>query len=124
MSNFDIAAQPASEACRRIDFEKAEVVPGIIPNTWFLIVSGTKPCLNMNVSLQPLVYVQCPEYWGIEVIGCLPGGICLPATAPYSESIELNGTIGCKGIEVMGARHSQQIEVPDGCECLDRGTSS
>ncbi|HEX8692474.1 MAG TPA: hypothetical protein VF746_08655 [Longimicrobium sp.] len=123
MSEYDIKAMPASENCRRINFEKAEVVPGIIPHTWFLVVSGTKPCINMEVSLQPLVYIRCPEYWGIEVVGCLPGGICLTATGPYSVALQLNGTIGCKGIEVLGARHSEPIEVPDGCDCNGSTTS-
>lgn len=119
----DHAANPASENCRRIDFDKAEVRPGFIPHTWFLIVSGMKPCANMDVSLRPLIYIQCPEYWGIEVIGCLPGGICLEALVPYTEAIPLNGTIGCKGIEVLGARRREQIEVEDGCECRDVTTS-
>jgi len=37
----------------------------------------------MGVSLVPLIYVKQPEYWGIEVIGTLPGGICL-STAEFS----------------------------------------
>ena len=50
---------------------EANVVPGIVNNTFILIVKGKKPYLNMRVLLAPLIYARQPEYWGIEVIGCL-----------------------------------------------------
>jgi hypothetical protein len=68
----------------------------------------------MEVSLVPLVYVRCPEYWGIEVIGCLRGGICLPAIGRYEVTIPLH-TIGSIGIEVIGANNREQIKVTGGC---------
>jgi hypothetical protein len=107
----DFAALPAPTSCRLIDFEKAEVVSGIVPGTYMLVVKGMKPYLNMQVNLLPLVYIKQPEYWGIEVTGCLPGGIGLPATAPYTAVLSLNGTIGTKGIEVIGAKRSEKIAV-------------
>ena len=66
-------ARPPTRACRLLDFDKVEVRPGVVPRTFILIVSGTKPYANMTVDLRPLTYVQQPEYWGIEVVGCLPG---------------------------------------------------
>lgn len=116
MADFDFTAQPNTQSCRLIDFEKAEVVPGILNGTFFLVVSGTKPCLNMQVTLSPLVYIQCPEYWEIEVTGCLPGGICLPAISPYNESILLSGITGSIGIEVVGANKRQKFKVAGGCK--------
>lgn len=116
MADFDMTAQPTSQSCRLIDFEKAEVVPGIVNGTFFLIVTGTKPCCNMQVTLSPLVYIQCPEYWEIEVTACLPGGICLPAIAPFNEAILLSGITGSVGIEVVGANKKQQIKVSGGCQ--------
>ena len=116
MAQFDPAVQPPSQSVRLIDFEEATVHPGIIPETWFLVVSGTKPCLNMEVELQPLVYVRCPDYWGIEVVGSLPNGICLPAEAPYTATIPLAGVTGSEGIEVIGANKKQKIKVSGGCE--------
>ena len=104
-------ALPKSSSCRLIDFEKAEVRPGIVSGTYILIVQGIKPYLNMQVNLIPLVYIRQPEFWGIEVTGCLPGGIGLPATEPYTVVLPLNGTIGTKGIEVIGANCSQKIPV-------------
>jgi hypothetical protein len=66
----------------------------------------------MEVQLVPLVFVQQPEFWGIEVVGRLPGGIGLPALTPYDVSIPLSGIIGTKGIEVIGASRSKRIRVP------------
>lgn len=100
---------PASQSCRQIPFDKAEIRPGIVNDTFFLIVSGEAPCLNMEIKLQPLVYVRQPDYWGIEVVGCLPGGICLPALQPYTVFIPLTGIAGKKGIEVIGSSKSEKI---------------
>ncbi len=110
LKEFEALPQPSS--CRLINFDKAEVRPGIVSGTYFLIVRGTKPYLNMEVNLVPLVYVRQPEYWGIEVTGCLPGEIGLPATEPYTAILSLTGTIGTKGIEVIGATCSEKILVP------------
>jgi len=79
--------------------------------TYILVVSGTKPYLNMQVALSPLVYVRQPEYWGIEVIGSLPG-LGLPALAPYIVSLPLDGIHGSIGIEVIGANQTQFINLP------------
>ena len=106
-----VAASQAAQSVRRINFTKAEVRPGFVPNTYFLIVSGTKPCLNMKVHLSPLIYIKKPEYWGIEVIGTL-SGICLTAIAPYHVFIPLDGITGTKGIEVIGATKRKKIKVP------------
>jgi hypothetical protein len=104
---------PQSEACRLIDFEEVDVVTlEIFPPQEVLSVSGTKPYLNMEVSLRPLTYIRQPEYWGIEVVGCLPG-FGLPALAPYAVSIRLAGYMGTAGIEVIGATRSEKIELGD-----------
>jgi hypothetical protein len=103
---------PPSESCRRIEFENAEVRPGFVSNTYFLIVTGNASCMNMQVRLEPRIYIQQPEYWGIEVVGCLTGSVCLPAQLPFLESIPLEGITGTKGIEVVGATHTEKIDVP------------
>jgi len=74
------------------------------------------------VRLSPLIYIECPEHWGIEVLGFLPGNICLTAMKPYAVAIPLTGITGYKGIEVLGARRSEQIDVEGGCDrgrCFD-----
>lgn len=116
VSAFNLASNPASQSCRLIDFDKATVRPGILPNTFFLTVEGTKPCVNMRVDLIPLVYVTCPDFWGIEVVGCLPDGICLTQTAPYQVTIPLAGITGSAGIEVIGANKQEKIKVSGGCQ--------
>lgn len=105
---------PKCESVKLIDFKKAEVRPGFVPNTYILIVSGVKPYLNLQVELVPLVYIQQPDYWGIEVVGSLPGGIGLPAEAEYTISLPLDGIRGKKGVEVIGAVNRQLLEVPPG----------
>ena len=106
---FEALPQPAT--CRLIDFKKAEVVPGILPNTYFLIVTGVKPWVTMHVQLIARIYVVQPDYWGIEVVGC-QSGIGLPAEAPYAVAINISHVRGKKGIEVVGASRTQQINVP------------
>src|SRR5215210_3256881 len=104
---------PKAESPRLIDFERAEVVTlESFPPQFLLRVAGTKPYANMLVDLVPLVYFRQPEYWGIEVVGRLPGGIGLPALAPYDVSISLSGITGTEGVEVIGANRSERIEVP------------
>jgi hypothetical protein len=108
------AALPAAESVRRLDFERAEVVAMKgDPPQFVLFVRGTKPYLNMQVELSPLVYVRQPEYWEIEVLGRLTG-IGLPALAPYSVSLRLAGVTGSRGIEVVGATRRARFDVPPG----------
>ena len=111
MKTADYLKSPTPTSVRLINFTRAEVHPGFVPNTWILVVSGTKPYVNMTVRLSPLVYIRRPEFWEIEVIGSLPG-MGLPATAPYTVSLPLDGIIGTKGIEVVGASKRKRIPVP------------
>ena len=113
---YDLSAQPVAESSRVIEFDRAEVRPGFVSGTYILIVWGRKRCLNMEVSLVPRIYIRCPEYWGIEVVGTLPYGICLPAMAEYVVAIPLAGITGSIGIEVIGANKTEQFKVPGGCK--------
>jgi hypothetical protein len=104
---------PKAESHRLIDFERAEILTlESFPPQFVLTVSGEKPYMNMEVSLEPLVYIRQPEYWGIEVVGHLPGGIGLPVVTPYTVSIPLSGIMGTRGVEVIGATRSERIDVP------------
>ena len=103
---------PPPGSSRLIDFDRAEIVTlDSFPPRHVLKVTGVKPFLNMEVDLVPLVYIRQPEYWGIEVVGRLRG-IGLPAPAPYTVSMPLDGFIGTQGIEMIGATRSEKIEVP------------
>jgi hypothetical protein len=116
---------PPPESCRLIDFQQARVITlRTFPPRHILTVTGTKPWLHMSVDLVPRRYVRQPEYWGIEVVGCL-SGFGPPVMTPFSVSLELEGTVGTRGIEVIGATRSQTIEipstrpVPSDWECFD-----
>ncbi len=115
MSNFRAKSHPPASSYRLLDFESVEVTGGVA-GSYFLTVRGERPCLNMQVTLSPYIYIRCPEYWGIEVVGHLPGGICLDAIGRYEETIELTGITGSQGIEVIGATKTELREVPGGCD--------
>ncbi|GLW31780.1 hypothetical protein Areg01_47190 [Actinoplanes regularis] len=110
---------PPSEnlSCRVIDFEKADVVSLMIypPPPPMLVVAGEKLFANTQVSLNPRHYVQKPEYWGIEVVGCTPA-IGQPAIVPYVVELDLTGHVGTRGIEVIGANHTERIELAAAAE--------
>lgn len=122
MSTKEFLDLEPAQSSRRIPYQTAKVVPGIVSGTYILIVSGETACINMKVQLSPLVYIRCPEYWGIEVIGTLDGPCIVGIVpTPFSETIQLTGITGSKGIEVLGAT-SELIEVEGGCEstaCFD-----
>ena len=104
-------ALPTLQSCRVIDFDSARVVTRPAdPPRHVLVVRGDKPFFDMAVSLSPLVYVRQPEYWGIEVVGCL-SELGLPVVTPYVVTLELTGTIGTRGIEVIGASRSERIDI-------------
>ena len=106
--------QTASSS-KLIAFDEAKVIPGFITDTYFLQVRGEAPCLNMEVRLVPRIYIDCPDYWEIEVTGALNGGFCLTAMKPYVLAIPLAGVIGRRGIEVVGGNRSERFEVEGGC---------
>lgn len=113
MATFDSCPTPKSQTCRVIDFDYAGVID--LGSRRLLVVAGMAPCSNMTVSLQPLVYIRCPEFWGIEVVGCIPGDICLEALKPFVVWIDLAGIVGSEGIEVIGAAKTEKIPLKGGC---------
>lgn len=116
MPEFSIESLSDTEHRRLLDFDSVEVRPGDAAGSYLLTVRGTTPCINMEVSLSPRVYKRCPEYWGIEVVGHLPGGLCFTAMGSYDETIPLTGITGSRGIEVIGRSMSETRDVPGGCE--------
>lgn len=102
---------PHSSTCRLIDFDKADVVPGFVSKTFFLIVAGIKPWLTMKVELHPLICIRQPEYWGVEVVAC-QDGVGQPQTAPYHIQLDITHLLGTKGIEVIGASARKRFNVP------------
>jgi len=76
----------------------------------YLVVSGYKPFSSMDVVLLPVTYIRQPEYWEIQVLGCVKT-IGMPVLTPYTASLRLGGTIGTKGVEVVGATRRLRIDV-------------
>lgn len=107
----ELTSLPPSTMCRLLNFDDAQVVPGIVPKTWFLIVHGKKPMASMTVTLTPLIYIKQPDYWGIEVVGC-QHGFGIPIVVPYSATLDISHLLGKYGIEVIGANTKKQIKVP------------
>jgi hypothetical protein len=111
MAAYD--ALPQATTSKRLDFERAQILAlRIFPPRFILRVSGTKPYANMDVALVPFVYIQQPEYWEIEVVGTLQG-VAVPMPTPYSVSMRLDGILGTRGIEVVGATRRQRFDVPE-----------
>ena len=110
------SATPPAQQCRTIDFTKASVTPiastdPASPSTQYrLTVTGSATSSNVSVKLTPLVYIQQPDYWGIQVIGCSPG-VGLPVIRPYTATYDFTGALGKCGIEVVGATRQQRIDL-------------
>lgn len=102
---------PSAQSCRLLSFENAHIVSGFVNGTYQVVVSGNAPCFNMDVQLLPRIHIRRPEWWAIEVVGCLPG-VCLTAVRPYMESLPLQGLWGTLGIEVIGATGTRRFEKP------------
>jgi hypothetical protein len=102
--------RPQPSGCRLMDWDKVEIVPGIVNGTYVAIVSGTKDSPATDVRLSLLTYVRQPEYWGIEVIGCMNGIDFVPG-APYTVATAADH-LGTKGIEIIGANRHETFEVP------------
>jgi hypothetical protein len=107
---------PSASSASLIDFDRAVVIsPMIYPPQPRLVVSGRKP-YPMTVELTPLVYIQRPEYWGIQVLG-RPSGTGGPApmpaitNIPYVVELDLAHCVGTVGIEVIGASGTEKIRV-------------
>jgi hypothetical protein len=99
-----------------IDFERAEVItPMIYPPRPTLVVAGVKPHPDVEVTLVPLVYVSVPPYHGIQVVATATSDgphVSHPiANVPYTVELDLEGTCGSVGVEVIGKTRTKQIAV-------------
>ncbi|WP_198136094.1 hypothetical protein [Gordonia alkanivorans] len=96
---------------RLIRYEDAHVESSGSQFFSYLIVSGVAAYANIRVELMPLVYIDVPDYWGIEVVGSV-SFVALPAITPYEVRLPLDRAMGRKGIEVIGADgQSMRIDV-------------
>jgi hypothetical protein len=98
-----------------VKFETATVSPSSTAGSYVLAVSGNTPSSGERSLGARLVadrtYIDTPDYWEVLVEWDTAGAI-LMAMQPYHVSIQLDGKIGTKGIEVIGQNQSQKIDVP------------
>jgi hypothetical protein len=85
---------PKADSQRLLDFERAQILTlESFPPQFVLRVTGTKPFLNMEVQLVPLVFIQQPETLAIETTH-LSGFRPQPARGPqqFYRTLSLVGT--------------------------------
>lgn len=111
-----LAGATPPSSCRLVDFEQA-FVASIEPGGRLLIVRGIAPSSRMDIFLSHRLYADTPDWWGIEVVGAQPGGVCLTEALNFEAAIPLENIQGRKGIEVIGANGSTRIELQLAVNC-------
>jgi hypothetical protein len=102
---------PYARSCRRIEFDFVELRESTEPGGRLLLVSGVKPWADLNVTLEPLVYTEMPDFWVIEVVGRLTTS-GLSGLVDYCAALRLGSIHGRKGIEIVGATKSERKLFP------------
>jgi hypothetical protein len=105
---------PMAHTCRRVDFDWVSIET-VLDNRAVLVVVGMKHWLNMKIELIPACYQTLPEFWGIEVVGTLPG-FGVSAFVDYNATLVLDGIRGSRGIEIIGATKTERRELARGSE--------
>ena len=98
---------PLAQTCRRLDFDWVSIEAATADHAAVLVVAGVKHWLNLMVELVPRCYQTRPDYWGIEVVGTLPG-FGVPSLVEYNVALSLDGVRGVLGIEIFGATKSER----------------
>ena len=113
ISDLELTPEELANQIEHIDFEDAALVEDVGPGSTGpkLHVWGVVRCLNMTVSLDPVVYVDRPDYWIIYVNGKLDGEFCLEAVKPFHELLA-PVPFGTEGILVVGDSMAVQIDRP------------
>ena len=99
-----------------IDFEKAELRRMPFQDSLFLWVKGRLPAQGFDARLAPRIYKNGrPDYWAIDVAAFTSLVAANDVDAGngliFERSVPLTGITGIKGVTVIGANHSQRIEI-------------
>ena len=96
-----------SDLKRTVDGTKAtaELHAGIFNGTYLLFLNGKKPNANTWIAIEPLTYVEQPDYWVIRVRECRLSEVALPSVTFYTERdpFDVSDKMGKKGIQVEWA---------------------
>lgn len=109
MDNLGGTTMTDQHASRRLAFDSHEIQHKA-SGRW-LVVKGEAPCLNMQVALEPFYYIERPDYWQIELVGSVPGGVCLEAVQPFEVAVQLDNMLGHNGVELIGRDRSERIDI-------------
>ena len=105
-----------------IDFEKAELRRLPFQDSLYLWVKGRFAASGFDVRLAPRIYKNGrPDYWAIDVAAFTRLVAANDVAAndhddlsdklTFERSVPLIGITGTKGVRVIGANRSQQIEI-------------
>jgi hypothetical protein len=96
----------ATQDCHVIDFTSATITRK--DGKVLLHVTGQAPYLGTEIMLVPVMYVMMPDYWQMSLVGCRKAADPAQAMMPFSVELNLSGTIGHKGIRLLGASPASQ----------------
>jgi hypothetical protein len=108
----DVSPVRNTRNCEPIDFSTAGLEHQ--GTDFVLTVTGQSRYANAEITFIPVMYVMMPDYWQISLVGCRsPQPKELPLK-PYSVKLIVNGTLGHKGIRLLGASPGaqQRIDLP------------
>lgn len=97
--------------CQELDFDAVEIKQ-IEKGYWVVKVRGSKPHAHMKVELVPSSHQSQPEYWDINVHGCVNEDIQHPKMTPFEVTLPLAAYRGVRGIEIVGASKSKRYDIP------------
>lgn len=107
MSEDEFGRLPVAQTWRRVDFDRVAIEAATLDHSAVVVVGGIKHWLNLRTELVPRCYQTRPEFWGIEVVGSLPG-YGIPGFVDYNIVLPLDGIGGTQGIEIIGATKSER----------------
>jgi hypothetical protein len=102
MRSDEFSNLPVAQTWRRVDFDWVSIEAATADHSAVVMVGGIKHWLNLRVELVPRCYQSRPEFWGIEVVGALPG-YGVSSVVDYNVTLQLDGIHGTQGIEIIGA---------------------
>jgi hypothetical protein len=94
------------------DFDRVEVISSTSePQQYTLLVSGALSSPSIEIDLHPIVYIDRPEYWEVQVVATEVAFLPPPPTY-FVAALPLARATGTLGVEVVGATRRMRRDVP------------